>query len=72
MHMKGSADQFELKGDKLIHLPTGAEFWIGEKDVVLCDEGVAGKPLSAARDYVPEELKRVAGEIFQLERTKCL
>ena len=72
MHMKVSADQFELKGDRLIHLPTGAEFWAGEKDVVLCDEGHAGEPLSSGHDYDPEELKRVAWEVFQQERTNCL
>ena len=72
MHMKVSADQFELKGDRLVHLPTGAEFWAGETDVVLCDEGVAGEPLSSGHDYDPEEIKRVAWEIFQQERTSCL
>jgi hypothetical protein len=72
MHMKVSADQFQMKGDKLIHLPTGAEFWAAEKDVALCDEGAAGKPLPGGHDYDPEELKRVAWEIFQKERTNCL
>jgi hypothetical protein len=70
--MKVSADQFELRGDKLTHRPTGAEFWAGEKDVVLCDEGSAGKPASGGDEYDPEELKQMAWEIFKQERTSCL
>jgi hypothetical protein len=72
MHMKVSADQFQLKGDKLTHVPTGAEFWAGQKDVVLCNEGVAGKPAFSGNDYKSEELKQMAWEIFQQEKTSCL
>jgi hypothetical protein len=71
MHMKVSADQFELNGEKLRHVPTGAEFWAAEKDVVLCDEGLAGKADFGGNDYDPEELKQVAWKIFQQERTSC-
>jgi hypothetical protein len=67
MPMKVSVDQFELQGDKLTHVPTGAEFLAGEKDVLLCNEGVAGKPAFSGNDYKLEELK-----IFQQERTSCL
>jgi len=72
MHMKVNADQFELKGEKLTHVPTGAEFWAAEKDVVLCDEGTAGRPVFGSNDYDLNELKQVAWEIFQQERTSCL
>jgi hypothetical protein len=72
MKVKVSADQFELDGEKLTHLPTGAKFWVGDKDVVLCDIGAAGQPASSGNDYDPEELKRMAWEIFQQERTSCL
>jgi hypothetical protein len=72
MHMKVSADQFELRGEKLKHVPTGAEFWAGEKDVVLCDEGIAGKTLSSGHYYDPEEVKKVAWEIFRQEKSSCL
>jgi hypothetical protein len=70
--MKVSADQFELNGDKLTHVPTGAEFWAAEKDVALCDQGTAGKPLSSGHDYDPEEIKQMAWEIFQQEKTNCV
>jgi hypothetical protein len=72
MHMKVSADQFELRGDKLKHVPTGAVFWAGEKDVVLCDEGTAGKPIASGHDYDQEEIKQMAWEIFQQEKTSCV
>src|SRR4051812_366499 len=72
MHKKVSADQFELRGDKLIHVPTGAQFWTAEKDVALCDEGRAGKPTSSGHDYNPEEIKQMAWEIFQQEKRSCV
>jgi hypothetical protein len=68
MHMKVSPDQFELDGDRVTHTPTGAEFWLGERDVVLCDIGEAGKPVFNGNDYSPEELKGIAWEIFQLHK----
>src|SRR5712671_6714571 len=39
MHMKVMAEQFMLQGDKLIHAPTGATFWLGDKDVECCEQG---------------------------------
>jgi hypothetical protein len=33
MHTKVTAEQFESNGDKLTHGPTGATFWMGDKDV---------------------------------------
>lgn len=70
--MKVSADQFELNGDRLMHVPTGAEFWAAEKDVVLCDEGTAGKPLPKGDDYDPEDIKKMAWEIFQQEKARSV
>jgi hypothetical protein len=72
MPVKVSADQFELDGDKLKHLPTGLEFWAGEKDVVLCDAGAAGRLLSSGHDYDAEEIKHMAWEIFQREKANCV
>jgi hypothetical protein len=43
MHMKVSHEQFVIDGDRLTHQPTGAVFWMGDKDVVECDKGAAGK-----------------------------
>jgi hypothetical protein len=68
MHKKVSAEQFILEGDRLTHIPRGAEFWLAERDVVLCDEGAAGKPVFSGNDYNSEELKSVAWEIFQLQK----
>ena len=42
MHMKVTKEQFVLEGDKLTHAPTGATLWIGEKDVVCCEQGRLG------------------------------
>ena len=38
MHMKVMKEQFALDGDKLTHTPTGAKFWLGDKDVVACEQ----------------------------------
>ena len=53
-----TADQFELKSDKLTHVPTGAEFWAGEKDVILCDGALGGNPFLKGNGYDLTELKR--------------
>jgi hypothetical protein len=54
MHMKVNAEQFARDGDKLVHAPTGATFWLGEKDVVCCEEG---RLSLAGNDYKLDELK---------------
>jgi hypothetical protein len=72
MHMKVSHDQFVIDGDRLTHQPTGAVFWMGEKDVVECDWGSAGKPVFNGNDYDLEELKHAAWEVFRLEKTNCV
>lgn len=62
MHMKVAAEQFVVDGDKLIHSPTGATFWLGEKDVALCD---AGSPdLASGHDYKIDELQNEAWRIM--------
>jgi hypothetical protein len=71
MHMKVSHDQFEIHGDKLRHTPTGALFWMGESDAVMCDAGLAGTDMGAGHDYDPEQLKQAAYEVFKLERGRC-
>jgi hypothetical protein len=55
MHMKVTTEQFVLDGDKLTHKPTGATFWMGEKDVVCCEQGRLG--LETGDDYHLDELK---------------
>src|SRR3954469_13351119 len=57
MHMKVTAEQFELNGDKLTHRPTGGTFWMGDKDVVCCEP-----------DYKLDELKDEAWRIMIVER----
>ena len=65
--MKVSRDQFDLTGDKLTHTPTGTTFWVGEKDVVICEWGTAG-----SGDYDREEIRRAAEEIFRADKTTFL
>jgi len=72
MHMKVSHDQFEIHGDKLRHTPTGALFWMSEKDVVTCELGLAGTRTGAGDDYDVEQLKQVAWEVFKLQKSTCL
>jgi hypothetical protein len=69
MHMKVSSDQFRLDGDKLTHLPTGATFWLGQRDVVCCEAGI--QP-GNGNDYDLGELKEQAWQIMKTERNACI
>jgi hypothetical protein len=62
MHMKVMTEQFALEGDKLTHTPTGATFWLGEKDVVCCEPGRLN--LETGDDYKLDELKEEAWRIM--------
>ena len=66
MHMKVTREQFELKGDKLTHTPTGATFWIGDKDLVCCEPGQLN--LETGDDYKLDEIKNEAWRIMTVER----
>jgi hypothetical protein len=66
MHMKVMAEQFVLDGDRLTHTPTGATFWIGDKDVVCCEPGHL--KLETGHDYKLDELKDEAWRIMLAER----
>jgi hypothetical protein len=69
MHMKVMTEQFVLDGDKLTHRPTGATFWLGDKDVVSCDQGRLN--LDTGDDYNLDELKDAAWRIMTVERKSC-
>jgi hypothetical protein len=71
MSIKVSHDQFNIEGDKLTHVPTGAQFWMGETDVVVCDWAMAGQAPEAI-DFNRDELMRAAKELLESERTRCL
>src|SRR5882762_1352994 len=49
MHMKVDHSQFQIDGDRLIHQPTGAVFWMGNKGIVNCDWGQI--ELASGHDY---------------------
>jgi len=66
MHMKVMKEQFVLDGDKLTHTPTGATFWLGEKDLVACEQGRLN--LDTGDDYDLDELKEEAWRIMAAER----
>jgi hypothetical protein len=66
MHMKVTMEQFVLDGEKLVHSPTGATFWLGEKDVVCCEQGRLN--LDTGDDYKLDELKKEAWHIMTLKR----
>jgi hypothetical protein len=68
MHMKVMAEQFALEGDKLIHRPTGATFWLGDKNIVCCEPGRLN--LQTGDDYKLDELKDEAWRIMAVERTR--
>jgi hypothetical protein len=66
MHMKVMAEQFVLDGDKLTHTPTGATFWLGDKNAVCCEPGRLN--LQTGDDYKLDELKDEAWRIMAVER----
>jgi hypothetical protein len=70
MHMKVSREQFEVRGDRIVHMPTGAVFWKGDKDIVNCDWGSAGETLDSGHDYDRDEVTKVAHEVFVLARVE--
>jgi hypothetical protein len=72
MHMKISDDQFTLDGERLTHEPTGAAFWLGHNDVVLCESGSANQKIGDEHDYSLQELKEAAWNIFKLDRKPCI
>jgi hypothetical protein len=67
MHMKVMTEQFMLEGDKLTHTPTGATFWLGQKNVVVCESGRL--KVGTDDDYSLDELKEAAWRIMTIERT---
>ncbi|WP_156041799.1 hypothetical protein [Bradyrhizobium sp. URHD0069] len=66
MHMKVMAEQFVLQGGKLVHTPTGATFWLGDRDIVCCERGHLN--LETGDDYKLDELKDEAWRIMTTER----
>jgi hypothetical protein len=70
MHSKVTTEQFQLNGDKLTHVPTGATFWMGEKDVVCCEPGHLS--LESGDKYELDEIKDEAWRIMAVERKSCI
>jgi hypothetical protein len=60
------AEQFVLDGEKVTHTPTGATFWLGDKDVVCCESGRLN--LETGDNYELDELKDEAWRIMAIER----
>jgi len=69
MHIKVKTEQFELNGDKLTHSPTGATFWLGDKDVVCCEAG--RMTLETGDNFELDELKNEAWRIMAVDRKPC-
>ena len=53
----------------MTHAPTGAVFWMGEKDILNCEWSQTALP--SGHDYDRHALKEVAREIFLKERSAC-
>ena len=70
--MKVELDQFQMRGDKVTHLPTGAEFWKGDKDIVNCEWGTAGDASASGLTYDRDEIMERACEIFARQRSRPL
>ena len=62
--MHHSHIDFEVRGDRVLHKPSGAEFWMGEDGRVEC--GIVPSP------YDTEDLKKQALELMRIERGACL
>jgi hypothetical protein len=72
MPLPVTPNQFELRQNRLIHVPTGAQFLLGESYIVIAEWGDAGQSHSHSGSYDPAEVKGVACEILENERTTCL
>lgn len=69
MHMKVDHSQFVLDGDRLTHQPSGAVFWMGDKDLMSCEWGQTR--LASGHDYDRAELTEAAREIFLKDKSAC-
>jgi hypothetical protein len=69
MHMKVDHTQFVIDGDRLTHQPTGAVFWMGDKNAINCEWGQT--ELTSGHDYDRKELHDAAREIFLKEKSSC-
>jgi hypothetical protein len=71
MHMKVATEQFEIRGDEIVHTPTGATFFKGDgKQLVQSDWGTAGTPLPSGHDYSREQVMEAAQELLVLTRAR--
>jgi hypothetical protein len=70
--MKVELDQFQIRGDKITHEPTGAVFWKGERDVVNCDWGTLAVSSARGDTYDRHEIMERACEIFVRQRARPL
>jgi hypothetical protein len=70
MHMKVARDQFEMRDETIVHVPTGATFRKGAKDIIECDWGAAGEELPGGHGYHRDDITEVAHEIFVITRAR--
>ena len=68
MKRKVTAMQFEIKRDRILHKPTGAEFLRVGGNVVAFAWCRAGQALGSGDWYPAEDVKRVAKEIARTEK----
>ena len=67
MSLAVTPDQFEIRGDRIIHKPTGAEFVVQADNVVAFGWGLAGQPLGDGERFDPDTIKQVAVEVARDE-----
>jgi len=70
MHMKVDESQFVIDGDRLTHQPTGAVFWMGDKNLINCEWGTTELP--TGDDYDRTELEEAARQIFLKDKSSCI
>ena len=72
MRIEVSKNQFLIKGDKLVHEPTGAVFLKDGFDVRAIDWGSANETLAAGDRYEPVDIEEAARDILLVTRTTGL
>jgi hypothetical protein len=63
---KVTEEQFEWRGDKLVHIPTGASFVLGSQFI---NYGRAGDVLPDGRDFDRGDVRQVAHRLMVRKQT---
>ncbi len=68
-HVRPTRDEFKFEGDDLVHVPTGARWWLSG-DRLMHRAGKLGSVLPNGDDYRPHEVEEIAEPLLKEPREK--